>query len=56
MVQIVIVGGKYETEYLLSHLEGCLLSKTDAVEVFKVSIAIGKHDTGRCTLSQNKKH
>ena len=36
----------------LSQTEGCHLQKTDAADPLKCFIANGKHDNGRCILSQ----
>ena len=57
MVQTVIVGGEYEIwRCFLSHLEECLVYKTDAAEFSKVFIAFGKHALYSFILSQSKKN
>ena len=53
----IVASGKYEIWGCLpSHLEERLSYKKDAAEFSKVFIVNGKHDIGRCILSQNKKH
>ena len=55
LTHIVMVSDKYELWVCLqSHLQGCLVHKKDATEFYKVFIANGKYDIGRCILIQSK--